>query len=657
MRIIYEIDPVIPVQRFIETLNSQDVEGLSAFFTDFSSLDGLSSTWYGKEQIQEYLKNLVNQNMRIIIVERKDTVMNSVHWNTEFSSDYLDEMGVDPMEGSINATVMGGKLMILSFNYDFPLLNGIIALSAFAVGLILSISVAVFKTKTLSKMIDNRKNLRIIPIIVLFVFIILTTIGYLNPSNIDAVSQSIRRLSEASLSFGFEYFIIISFMIGLIPGLMAYKFFKKTEKMMSGLAFSQKIMLNASVSLFMVIILIIILSSILYIVGLFPGIISIIGNLSQGYDLSLIIMPLQRLLSTISTFVVAMIGSTLSIWLSTSFLLIVILKTKSSRLAIPKKIILILGGLALFILSAFNYLSIFFPVGQIIHTLQEAITPLSVITLMSFLAAEGYIETIKENLGRLRHPDIHSDNSTNRTIKRFSIFGFIKLIIGIVGLLRGLLLITVLFNPSQTSQSFSPINSFFIMNVEPLFSSIYGINSYSAVLLMASFALFTSSYFLIDTVMILKGLGKIFLNMNGRVFVVLRKNIGLLITISFIAVVLISMSISTAYDHMTQFFLSFESLPSWVFNQIPWFPMYPTEGENFNFIRSFFTGSVTLLVLVFTVYKSVKPSVDNADNSKTNFEQDPETPKKICETCGYQSPMTSNYCEKCGRPFDEGTIA
>ena len=179
---------------------------------------------------------------------------------------------------------------------------------------------------------------------------------------------------------------------------------------------------------------------------------------------------------SISGIVCFTMSDTFSIWIPSALLIFIIYEIRSSKLRLRGKITLTSIGLFLLIAVAiWNILGLFIPVLDKFNYASILLGPTIAAVLLSFLAAEGYFDTIRESMGKLRiniasttegsknSHIIHSEN----IFKNFGvkIFSIIVLIITLIGLARNLFLLTIPFVYIDFPLGYSLIYDYFIQAV------------------------------------------------------------------------------------------------------------------------------------------------------------------------------------------------
>lgn len=209
------------------------------------------------------------------------------------------------------------------------------------------------------------------------------------------------------------------------------------------------------------------------------------------------------------------------------------------------------------------------------YSLMES-TSLFATAIVAFVAAEGYVKTIRGGLQNLKHSDSHTALNQEYTLRNKvkKIFAFAVLLFIIIGFVQSFFLIGALFD-------FSPVAS-----VAVFISSYYAFVNFESVQDQADFIYTSMKYFffaflIIDRIMLLKGYGEEFLNKENMLFGFFEKQGSGKIAISLMAFVTIFISVGLATSTLPIDFV--DELPHAVMENYPSFT--PQQRELFE-IRS-----------------------------------------------------------------------
>lgn len=449
-------------------------------------------------------------------------------------------------------------------DYSIGLLNGIIAILIFIIVIVLSliIGITILRKKSITyiekieKVITSRK-IRVISILLLFaIFIII----FINPIVVSDIGSRILLLSNQN------FYEIIIYSIALGGGISAISLAitKKALFLLLPFKFDQKFIVISTI--------------ILFVIAITPTISTPLLNLMVGIPAILksgfIVDDIKPHVFAFQDFLHAGLASSIflplfylfSIWLPTLFILYVLydllFKRPKLQLKLRKKVFLIFTSLILFILIALWSLhGLFIPSSNLLNYFSLLIGPTISAILLSFLAVEGYIDTIKESIEKIlisikrRRRDQDNinvyDNNTNnqnihydnpKIIKRIGslLISLITLSLSIIGLSKNLFLITIPFVYLEFPLGYSLINNMFIERISDYAILISGgENIDSAQIIYNSALVFFSFFWLYDMIMILKGFGQDYLSSENIVYKKLKKNLSALTGISFICILIL----------------------------------------------------------------------------------------------------------------------
>ena len=177
------------------------------------------------------------------------------------------------------------------------------------------------------------------------------------------------------------------------------------------------------------------------------------------------------------------------------------------------------------------------------------------------------------------------------------------LIITVIGLSKNLFLLTLPFVSFSFPLGLSPINEIFINSISDYAIGINsGQNFAAANTIYNSFAVFFSLFWLYDIIMVLRGLGKEFLNSESVLYKAVRTHIGLFTSLCFLSIVILF----TTNGYLSDFRIDQinNEMPIWVRQLIG------IQGGDIQLLSSLssqlslFTGISTLLGVVYVLARS-----------------------------------------------------
>ena len=341
-----------------------------------------------------------------------------------------------------------------------------------------------------------------------------------------------------------------------------------------------------------------------------------------NYDIkdlnSQVIVPLLDFVQNgISGLIVFLLSYTFSIWIPSASLMIVIYEVRSSVLKLWIKIGLISISFSLFVAMAiWNILGLFMPVLDKFSYASILLGPTIAAVLLSFLAAEGYIDVIRKSFNRLKTSSAVSARDggeryfTKMTRKNIlkeigsKVFAIIVLIITIIGLSRNLFLLTIPFLYVDFPLGYSLVYDFFIKTVSDY---TFSVNPSQGLLPAASniydsFIIFFSVFWIYDIIMIFRAFGEDFLNPENLIYKKLRKCVGQLTALSFLSIIILftvqESSFSFRVNEMNA------ALPTWVRQELG------IQNYEVRFLSELssqlglLTGIATLIGIIYVIIRS-----------------------------------------------------
>lgn len=266
----------------------------------------------------------------------------------------------------------------------------------------------------------------------------------------------------------------------------------------------------------------------------------------------------------------------LMIWIPSVFLLLVlcfIIKDKNNtNKRIKLKISLVAIGLTFFSIFALpNIVGAFIPFEQHLRYFFLLIGPTIASVISSFLTAEGYTKTLKENLnvikGNSKQPQESPGNGTNslKTVE-IKFLAAIHLGVNTLCLSRNLFLIGILFSSVGIPLSYSIINQSFANAISSYVTTGQGQSLEAARIVYTSSIMLFSFFWICDILMLLRGFSGESLSSKNPIFKFIRKYSGASAAVCFLSLIVV-LSINEGLMDSTEGEAQ-KSLPLWVQQKI-----------------------------------------------------------------------------------------
>jgi hypothetical protein len=492
---------------------------------------------------------------------------------------------------------------------QIALIPGLKVLFIFSASIMVSLAtVLIVRRKRDSKSILKPNKLSMVVLLALLASILLV---FLSPVVMDHSTDQIRQISASIANQNLAENIFNAIIFGILPSLLMISFFNQSESLVSKLGFSQRLLLYAPIGLFAVVLITIAATPVLLIVTSGPTFL----NYDVEFLKTQIVTPLSNFIQGgISGLIVFLLSYTFSIWIPSALLIFVIYELRSSTLRFRSKIALISISLSLFVaIAIWNIAGLFVPVSDKFSYASFLLGPTIAAVIFSFLAVEGYVDTIRESLGKLRtsHATTEGKDASNiipseNILKRVGIkaLSTIVLIITIIGLSRNLFLLTIPFTYANFPLGYSLIYDYFIRAISDyaiVSSSEEGLRS-AAATIYNYFAVFFSLFWLYDIIMIFRGFGGDYLNSENIIYKTLKSRVGRLTAVSFLSIMILftinESSFSFRIVEMNN------ALPIWVKQQIG------IQNYEFQFLSDLSSqlglliGLATLLSLIYVLART-----------------------------------------------------
>lgn len=478
----------------------------------------------------------------------------------------------------------------------------------FVCTLIISFAVVlVFAKKKSSERIVVPKKIRVTILLLLGVF---TYIVVANPQLVSDVSDLLGQISQNAVDKGFFEVGIYAGILGVVPAIIFLWSFR-SEDLTSGFVFDQKILLKVTIILFVMELMVFAVAPLLEFIG---GTVAFLAHSElENFKLH------ELAFLNISDFIVehltiAPIFLSFLNWIPIAFLIFVIHEIRSSHLNMRMKVALsFLGIIPIVILQTPRELSLLFPTSRLDDYLSIFIGPIISVLLLSFLATGGYVNAIRENIGKFkRRPDaseVHLDIPEFQSLSVSKIFvikftSIFFLIINIIGLCRNLFLVTIPFVNYDFPIGLSMINGIFINSVSNYAINTIGQSYTGATLVYNSFTMFFSFFWMYDIIMTFKGFREEYLNSENTVYKTIRRIIGPLAATSFLGLIVLFMVNNTLTDFRSSELNTL--MPNWVQSELNLQNNLPDVLSQFTSHIDFTGGLATVAGVIYLIIRSKK---------------------------------------------------
>jgi hypothetical protein len=564
---------------------------------------------------QAFLRYVSNSEITIeILVPFKETNdFYDIKMNSPLQFDFLLAYTAGQPD-SISYSSFGAPFTyLMAQNSGTSLIPGIQIFSIFALTVIISIVVlTILVGKKIPPKLVLFASSKKPSIFILLALIVSVAIVFLNPLVIEDIISNFRLLSLSTVNQNFAVIMIYAGMLGVLPALFTIKLFKRSEDFISRSAFEQQFLLKGPLVLLVIQLIQIAATPVLFIIMGVPAIAGyseIVENIRSNVSL------LQEFIGVgINQIAILGIFYCFSIWIPSGFLISTLYDVSVSHLKSKAKIALITISSVLFVIIAlWNVFGLF--IGSPVNTEYVLLLmgPTIAAVLFSFLAAQGYINTIKESFNKLRGNHVLAkkqlDKRNPKKIRKiFKVIGInlgaiFVLTLSVIGMSKNLFLLTIPFVSISFPLGLSPINDIFINIVSSHAVSINsGQNLAAAKLVYNSFVIFFSLFWLYDIIMMLRGLGEEFLNSENLVYKTLKTHVGSLTSLSFLSII-------TLFT-VNSYFLDFgfneinRSMPLWVKETIGIQDDEIQILSNLSSQFGLFIGISTLLGVIYVTIRS-----------------------------------------------------
>jgi hypothetical protein len=488
------------------------------------------------------------------------------------------------------------------------LIPGLQLLFIFSVGSIISFTSYLRFRRGSKRMLASNKC-SIIILLLLFASLILV---FFNPAVLEYSIGNIRQISDSIANQNLTESALYAIGLGILTSLLVIRLLNRSEDLVSKPTIDQKLLLNTQVFLFVMMLITIGASPLLLIVTTGPSLLN--------YDVESLksqIFPLFDFIQGgVSGIIVLLLSYAFSIWIPSALLIYVVYEARASALKLRYKILLIAISLSLLIaIAIWNILGLFVPILDKFSYASILLGPTISAVLLSFLAAEGYIDTIRGGLKKLRarptaSPNENKNNSALITVKIVlhqigsKALAIIILIITIIGLSRNLFLLSIPFVYVDFPLGYPLIYDYFIVIVSDY---VFSVNPSQGLTSAASdiydyFIVFFSLFWLYDIIMVFRAFGEDFLNSENLIYKKLRTHVGQLTALSFLSIMILftihESSFSFRIDEMNAAF------PTWVKQELG------IQIYEFRFLADLssqlglLSGIATLIGIVYVIIRS-----------------------------------------------------
>jgi len=615
------------LQDFRQSINSGDINQISLNFQEDAIVVSPDGEFYGKEEIRSYFEFILSDNIQVISLSGPffDEEGGQI-WDFVYTSDSIKELGKTTNKGSLAVKTENNKIKILAFTYDeveesapsdeeiilmeFTTDQGIIevlsfdpyinsldnpsilpeyVLSAFVASLVGSLIIVGVKTREINVGTSISKSTKIIVLVVIAIAIV-SLINNLSDLEIHTYLQN-------SIMFPFMISIIKS---GFLPSVLTAIIFGfaiaiLTQKTFSWLKENHRSdNIEEIVTIKIVIpIFLISLSTAIFtyaIIALALPLSFISGYFQWENNPVELLLSLHAQIMKMSVLSLVTIGEVLWIVIGFVLLFFVLIELRKTKFSKLKRIVVVAATSIFFILITIIPIVDSFETISIATKFSLQAAPLVGLVIFSFLTADGYLASIKENIAKIKlGPESHHINI------KVKITNSIMLVINSLGLSRGLLLILIPIISLSLPIVSSPVTYGMGTVISPIADyitpSVFG-DAEPKLVFMIFFNIVFAGYLLFDISRFFKSFLSELL-IDNRLHKLVRKGIGPLTATAFIGILILSL-MSTTFSDQEQIKSETQSVLVWT-NYVEESPVEPDQET---IITQFLIGLVTLISII-----------------------------------------------------------
>ncbi|MGC2573481.1 MAG: hypothetical protein WA364_18355, partial [Candidatus Nitrosopolaris sp.] len=425
----------------------------------------------------------------------------------------------------------------------------------------------------------------------------------------------------------------LALILGIIPATLSLIMFRRAKYLTSRLVFDQQLLLKLSIFFFLVMTIAVASRPLGWaILG-----VSAFLKIPNLDVLKSHAEVLEDFVNDVIQILLLPVFYSLMIWIPSVFLLLIlyyIIKNRinnNKHLTIKLKVSLVAIGMTFFsVLALPNIIGAFIPFEQHLLYFFLLIGPTIASIVSSFLTAEGYSKTMRENLNvikgnfigdkngmsviRLQQPQNSSDDGTSKLkIAGIKFLALIHLGINTLGLSRNLFLLGILFSSVGFPLSYSVINQAFANAVSSYVISDKGQSLEAARIVYTSSITLFSFFWIYDIIMLLRGFSEEYLDSENLIFIALKKHSRLLIAICFLSLMVV-LSINEGLSGSKEIEAQ-KSLPLWVQQKIGIQNNENVPLSDMASVLVFFTGLSSLVGVIYVIIRR-RPKIHNLLTAK-----------------------------------------
>jgi len=491
-----------------------------------------------------------------------------------------------------------GFYYTVSQDPSVSLLPGMQILTLFgAVTLASVIGASKISGKKIQKRIFDKKSI----VVTLSILIVSVLAVISNSQFLQVTSSFVNPLTAVVESTSFLSVAAFSILLGVIVGVFCHFIFKKSGDILSYFSLDQKILLYSCIGIFVISILLSAFTP--FLTSLVVGA-KLLQISAENFELfkEQIINALD-IINNLYT--VTLLPSLMSIliWVPSLFLFWLSREIKKADIRLSLKILFIVSAVISFLVFAvWSTINLHYSSPTESLLLQLMIGPAISSILISFLAVEGYIDTIKNNLFRLKHGK-SPDDITNSSSLKHRIFAIVALAVNVTGILRYLLLITIPLAYLGLPEFYSLINESFVGAITLYAESNIGQNPEGSKFIYNYSVLIFSLFWLYDIAMILKGFTGEYLSSENPIYRFIHKKIGIFSGVAFLSFIMIFMSFQSTFLDSGRIYEYDDFFPEWVIKEqglqdLSYIPLGDLSS-NIDFV----IGIVTLVGIIYVIWK------------------------------------------------------
>jgi hypothetical protein len=473
------------------------------------------------------------------------------------------------------------------------------------------------------------KRLTIISLSILFVSVLVIVT---NPILVTSVLFYLQSLTDTIHQQGLLEIGFYALILGIIPATLSLIMFRHAKYLTSKLVFDQQLLLKLSIFFFLVMTIAVASRPLGWAILGVSAFLKIPNLDVLRYHVGV----LEDFVNDVIQILLLPVFYSLMIWIPSVFLLLILYyiilnrDNNNKQLKIKLKVSLVAIGMTFFsVLALPNIIGAFIPFEQHLLDFFLLIGPTIASIISSFLTAEGYSKTMRENLNvikgnsigekngmsviRLQQPQNVGDGANKLKTAGLKFLAVIHLGINTLGLSRNLFLLGILFSSVAFPLSYSVVNQAFANAVSNFVISDQGQSLEAARIVYTSSIMLFSFFWIYDILMLLRGFSEEYLDSENLIFIALKKHSGLLIALCFLSLMVV-LSINEGLSNSREIEAQ-KSLPLWVQQKIGIQNNENVPLSDMASVLVFFTGLSTIAGVIYVIIRR-RPKIHNLLTAK-----------------------------------------